>query len=344
MRTTLAVKYRPKTFDEVVGQTITTTILKKVLAEGKLKNCILLTGSSGVGKTTTGRIIANEVNHGIGDPIEIDAASNNSVDNIRAIIEDASRRAVVGEYKVYLLDECHMLTTAAWNAFLKTLEEPPKYTIFIFCTTDPQKIPETILNRLQRFNLSKLSQEDIKNRLLYVCQQEGFTNYTETCEYVSKVSQGGMRDALSYLDQIADYSTDINLEVAKKILGGLSYETMFKLTWAITQKNEKELFSIIEDLDATGQDLRAFINLYLEFVIDLAKFILFNDIKFTSIPSYLATEDNPAVQFTVKIDNALQVFNSLADKVLEIKAAIKNDVAYKSTIEIMLLQAMREIK
>lgn len=237
-----------------------------------------------------------------------------------------------------------MITSAGWNAFLKTIEEPPKYTIFIFCTTEPTKIPETILNRVQRYNLTKISAKGIYNRLMFISQQEGYTNYEQTCDFIAKASQGGMRDAISYLEQIADYSTDLNLDVAKKILGGLSYENMFKLTWALHECKESDILQLFEQLYSTGQDIKTFVNLYLDFILDLIKYILFHSIEITAIPAYLATEENPVVQYTTNIPEALQYFNKLADRVLQIKAAIKSDANSKATVEIMLINFLESIK
>ena len=152
MNTSLAVQFRPKTFDEVVGQETIIKILKKQVETQQFKNCYLFSGASGCGKTSVARIFAKTINNGVGEPIEIDAASNNGVDNIRNIIEEANKRSLDSDYKVYIMDEAHSLTSQSWQSLLKTIEEPPKYTIFIFCTTNPEKIPETILNRLQKFN------------------------------------------------------------------------------------------------------------------------------------------------------------------------------------------------
>lgn len=332
----LATKYRPQSFEEVCGQNITVTILKKVILEKAFKNVYLFAGNSGCGKTTCARIFAKAINNGIGDPIEIDAASNSGVDNVRSIIESANQRSLVGEYKIYIIDECHSLTSQAWQAFLKGIEETPKYTIFIFCTTEPQKIPATILNRVQRYNFAPISQAEIKNRLLYICQQEGFINYEDSCEFISKMSNNSMREAITYLEQIADYSKDLNIEVTKKVFGSISYETMFKLTWAIQKNESSNIISIIENLFNEGQDLKNFINLYLSFVLDLAKFSIFRDINLTNIPSYLASENNAVVQFTVSNSN-IEYFTNLASKILEIKSNIRYDLNYKSTIIVMLL-------
>ena len=339
----LAVKYRPQTFNDVVGQNITVEILKRQIQNKNIKNAILFAGTSGCGKTTCARLFAKAINNGIGDPIEIDGASNNGVDNVRAIIESANERSLTGEYKVFIIDECHSLTTQAWQAFLKGIEETPKYTIFIFCTTEPQKVPETILNRVQRFNFAPIDQNEIKTRLLNICKNEGFANYEQVCDLISKMSNGGMRNAINYLEQVADYSHNLSLEVTKHILSGISFETMFKLTWAIKDNKEEDIFSIVDSLYNNGQDLKYFIDCYLNFVLDLTKYILFKNIEITSIPRYLATEENAVVQFTVNFENSLAIFMFIADKLVEIKSQIKFDQNYKSTILVLLLTIAREI-
>lgn len=168
----LAIKYRPKKWEDVVEQSSTTVILQNQLSTGNIQNAYLFCGGAGTGKTTCARIFANEINHGAGIPIELDAASNNSVDDIRGIIAQSKTASLDSEYKVFILDEVHALSNSAWQAMLKVLEEPPKKSIFIMCTTDPQKIPKTILSRVQRFNFQRISQKGIVNRLKYILDEE----------------------------------------------------------------------------------------------------------------------------------------------------------------------------
>ena len=348
MGKSLTLKYRPKTFEEIIGQNITTTILKKVVDTRTFKNCILLAGHSGCGKTTLARAFANAVNQGIGEPIEIDAASNNGVDNVRAIVESAKQRSLIGEYKIYIIDECHSITTQGWQAFLKGIEEPAPYTIFIFCTTEPNKIPATILNRVQRYNINPISKEDIYKRLVYICQQENFTNYESGCDLISKIAQGGMRDAITMLEQCADYSTDINVDNVKKVLGDFSYETMLRLTNIILDKKQAEMLQLLENLVNQGQDLKQFINSYLDFILDLTKYLLFKDINTTNIPAYLETvaDNNINVKYTTGMgtgneNESLKYFNMMAEKLLNIKLNIKQDPSFKTTIEVGLIQLCR---
>ena len=171
---TLAVKYRPRTFDDVVEQEAIKVILSEQIKTNSFKHAYLFCGPAGCGKTTAARIFANDLNKGLGNPIEVDAASNSGVDNVREIIENAKRKSLDSDYKVYIIDECHALSNGAWQAFLKLLEEPPKGTIFIMCTTDPQKIPATILSRVQRYDFSKIPTDSIAARLVHILENEGY--------------------------------------------------------------------------------------------------------------------------------------------------------------------------
>lgn len=176
MSVALAIKYRPAKFDEVVEQSATKVILKQQLESGEVKNAYLFCGSAGCGKTTCARIFANEINKGKGSPIELDAASNNSVDDVREIIQQAKTTSLDSEYKVFIMDEVHALSGQAWQAMLKVLEEPPIKSIFIMCTTNPEKIPKTILSRVQRFDFQRLSNKGIYDRLVDIINKENGTN------------------------------------------------------------------------------------------------------------------------------------------------------------------------
>ncbi len=170
----LAVKYRPQTFEDVTEQTEVKIILQQQLETETIKNAYLFVGGAGTGKTTCARIFANEINKGQGNPIELDAASNNSVDDMRELIQQAKSKSLDSEYKIFIVDECHMITTAGWNALLKLIEEPPAKSIFIFCTTNPERIPKTILSRVQRYDFRRISQQGITDRLKYIMDSEGY--------------------------------------------------------------------------------------------------------------------------------------------------------------------------
>lgn len=343
----LSVKYRPKTFSEIVEQSSTKTILQRQLATNTFVNTYLFAGPSGDGKTTTARVFANEINHGQGSPIEIDAASNNGVDNIRLLIDESKTRSIDSEYKVIIVDEAHMITTAGWNAFLKCLEETPKYTIFIFCTTDPQKIPNTILNRTMRFNLSKISTNAIRDRLMYICEKEGYTNYQEACEYIAKISDGGMRNGISYLEKSAGYSSDLSIDNVIKALGNFSYELFLDLINAIVDDNEKCVLKIVDDIYNSGNDLKQFVEQFLDFVLDLNKYCLFKDISVTNIPASLEKpkndRDTKCVRFAVSFDNSAKFFNNAVKELLDLKTMLRYDTSMRTTVSVKLLNLCRGV-
>lgn len=169
---TLAVKYRPTTFEDIVEQDAIKLILQQQLKTGETKNTYLFCGPAGDGKTTTARIFAKEINKGQGNPIEMDAASNSGVDDVRNISQQAQTKSFDSEYKVFIIDECHSISNTGWQAFLKLIEEPPAKSIFIFCTTNPERIPKTILSRVQRYDFRRISERGIVDRLKYILDKE----------------------------------------------------------------------------------------------------------------------------------------------------------------------------
>lgn len=339
----LATLYRPSKFEDVLSQKNTIEILKRQLATNSFKHTYLFCGPSGDGKTTIARIFAKELNKGFGEPIEIDGASNNGVDNVRAIIDESKSRAMDAEYKVIIVDECHMLTIQAWNAFLKCLEEPSEYTIFIFCTTDPQKIPQTVQNRCQRFNLSKVETSLIKGRLEYVCLKEGFTNYLEACDFISKLCNGCVRDALSLLEKASDYSKDLSIENVLQALGNFSYKTFLELENAIYDGDQKTIIKIVEGIYNNGNDMKLFIEQFLDFTLDINKYCLFKDISMTKIPSSLEKNDGTPLnlEYVVGIENPISYYNSLINRLLELKTSLRYDSTPKTTIEVQLINFAR---
>lgn len=339
MSQSLAVKYRPVTFEQVLGQSVTTKILKRAVETRNFKHCYLFSGNSGCGKTTISRCLAREINKGAGVPIEIDAASHGGVEDVRAIMEAGKQRAVDAEYKVFIIDECHAITQHGWNAFLLGLEEPSPYTIYIFCTTEPNKIPEAVLNRMQRYTITKISQIEIKQRLMEICNNEGFTNYEQACDLISKTTHGCMRDAIMKLEQCADFDTNLALENVQQVLSSTSFDALIYLTWALYAKDESQqhqagILWTIENLYSSGADLKNFIELYLEFLLDLTKYTVYRDLKLTSIPAYL---EQTIINLTSSINNP-HWYLDLIDQLLKIKLEIRYDAFYKSTIEAFLLE------
>ena len=293
----LAIKYRPKVWADVTEQNSTKIILQQQIESGEVKNAYLFCGPAGCGKTTCARIFANEVNHLEGNPIELDAASNNGVDDVRNIIQQAKTKSLDSEYKIFIIDECHALSNSAWQAMLKIIEEPPAKSIFIFCTTDPQKIPKTILSRVQRYDFQRISLDGIAKRLDWICANEEIENPDRSIanwpalEYIAKIADGGMRDAITLMDKCLAYSKDLTLENVVKALGTTDYDTMFKLTGQLIFYNAKEAVKIIEDIYNNGKDLKTFVRQYVQFLLDLSKWGIGCDWKYLQIPRLKQYED-----------------------------------------------------
>ena len=350
MAQSLAIKYRPQTFDDVSEQTAVKQILHQQLVTNTTKNCYLFTGGAGTGKTTCARIFANEINKHKGNPIEIDAASNNGVENVREIIDNAKFKALDAPYKVYIIDECHMLSTGAWNAMLKLLEEPPAQTIFIMCTTDPQKIPATILSRVQRYDFQRITHKSVVERLKYILMREdeetmehgGPDGYysenaeDEALEYIAKLADGGMRDAVTLLDKCLSYTSELTIKNVVEALGTVDYTTMIKLTDAILQMAPEEAVVIIEEAHRSGVDLKQFIKQYSYFLLDVYKYNLLGSFDYLQIPSSLAHDLN-----TWSEEDYLLI-RDLLDMVIKLSADIKWETSPKPLIEATFILACQE--
>ena len=329
----LATKYRPRTFKEVVCQDNIKKVLTNQLDTGEVKQAYLLCGSAGTGKTTSARMFANEVNGGKGKPIEVDGASNNGVDNIRQIIDDCRMKSLDSKYKVYIIDEVHMLSIGAFNALLKVLEEPPKGVIFILCTTDPHKIPATILSRVQRFQFKRIPQNEVVKRLQYVLQQEGKITYDmEALQYIAKLADGGMRDALMKLDTVLGYTTEITMEAVLDCLGITNYDYLFKIVSSIIKQDATTPMQLIDDLYKQGKDLKLFVKDLSKFILDLCKLELTQDINTTMIPPELKTK---CTQLLCKCD--LDLLVDIMDAVNKLMDKIKYEQNPKSLIESELI-------
>lgn len=290
MSVSLAVKYRPHSFSDLTEQKEVVTILTNQIQTNTIKHGYLFCGGAGTGKTTSARIFANMINHGEGVPIELDAASNNSVDDIRRLTEDAQTQSLDSEYKVYIIDECHSLSSQAWQAFLKTLEEPPAKSIFILCTTNPEKIPGTILSRVQRYNFQRISLQGVVDRLFYILEQEEQVNSeidweANAVDYIARVADGGMRDAITLMDKCLSYSPKLNMDNVLNSLGLADYDTMFVLNECLMDKNSEETIKLINEVFSSGIDLKLFIKMYFEFILDCKVYHLTKNLSNTKIPS-----------------------------------------------------------
>ena len=295
MSKALAIKYRPQNFSQLTEQSAVVTILTNQIETNTIKHGYLFCGGAGTGKTTSARIFANMINKGAGAPIELDAASNNSVEDIRRLTEDAQTQSIDSEYKVFVIDECHSLSNQAWQAMLKTLEEPPSKSIFIFCTTNPERIPQTILSRVQRYNFQRISLLGVMTRLqnILIWEKEEGQNITfdiEAIQYIAKIADGGMRDAITLMDKCLSFSSDLTVENVIKALGVTDYNTMFDLNNAFFENDKTKLIKIVSDVYSSGMDLKLFIKTYFEFLLDLNVYCLTKDLSMTKIPEIWVDE------------------------------------------------------
>ena len=274
----LARKYRPQSFDDVIGQEEVVNQLQGALKSGRLGHAFLFCGPRGTGKTTCARILARELNKiktassetfeldSNMDVIEIDGASNRGIDEIRTLRENVQFVPMSGAYKIYIVDEVHMLTTEAFNALLKTLEEPPEHVKFIFATTDPNKLPLTVTSRCQRFAFKRISLEAIVKQLKNICSQEGLKADDDALYAVAKASQGSMRDALSILDQLSSTSSGIvSVKDVNNMFGFVETELLFTLTTALIEKNSVRALTTLENIVNFGKDIKQLTQDLVEF-------------------------------------------------------------------------------
>jgi DNA polymerase-3 subunit gamma/tau len=286
----LARKWRPQGFNDLTGQESVARILRNALTGNKVAHAYIFSGPRGVGKTTTARILAKALNCEKGptpdpcgkcpsclgvadgssiDVTEIDGASNTGVDNIRDLREKVRYAPSAGRYKVYIIDEAHMLSTSAFNALLKTLEEPPPHVIFVLATTEPKKIPPTVLSRCQHLPFSRISALEIKERLKSIAGREGIKIAPSPLDMIARAADGSMRDALTLLDQIASFSDDITASDVRDLLGVTEVETLAKLSAAVIEGNSKEIITLIAALTYAGTDLKIFTRDLLQFTRNL---------------------------------------------------------------------------
>jgi len=344
-------KYRPDTFDGIVGQEPIVKTLKNEMLTGKVSHAYLFCGTRGTGKTSTAKIFAKAINcltPQNGEPcgkcdmctamqegrsvnvIEIDAASNNGVENIRDIREEVKYPPTEGRYKVYIIDEVHMLSQGAFNALLKTLEEPPEHVIFILATTDPQKVPVTILSRCQRFDFKRIPSGQIAAALRKYMTIEGADIDNDALMEVARIADGSMRDSLSILDQcLAFYSGEsITAEKVLRVSGAADKTVFFEMTDAITAKNADKCMEIVDDIFSDGREIRQFVSDFMEHLRNLLVTL---------------TAENPEELIDLSQDgiNKLkaQAKNISSDEVIyliKVFSALLSDMRYASNQRIML--------
>ena len=292
-------KYRPVDFDSVYGQEEVVTVIKNAINNNMVSHAYLFCGPRGTGKTTIAKIIARMVNCenlidgkpcgkcyncinflNSNDIVEIDAASNNGVDEIRELRDKINLVPSNAKYKVYIIDEVHMLTTQAFNALLKTLEEPPAHVIFILATTEPHKIPLTIASRCQKFRFTKINSKKIVDRLSEIAKLENITVSEDVLYEIARISDGGMRDAINFLDQLVAYDNKvITLDDIYKVNGSVSYNDIYLLLKSIVENNKVEIIRFFDMFDSSGKDINKFAS---ELILFLKDVILYNNTKLLS--------------------------------------------------------------
>lgn len=303
-------KWRPDNFSEVVGQNHITQILNNQILNDQIGHAYLFCGTRGTGKTSIAKIFAKAVNcissdnvkpcneceickgiqnETILDVIEMDAASNNGVDDIRELKENVQYPPTKGKYKVYIIDEVHMLSTGAFNALLKTLEEPPSYVIFILATTEPHKLPATILSRCQRFDFKRIKEQDIVNRMRFICDEMNIKIDDKALYLIARNSDGAVRDALSILDQCVSYGLEyISYNDVVEIIGATSDEYMFKLVDYLVQKDTSKVIALIEEMVVEGRDIQQFVR---ELIVHFRNLLMTKVVKDSEIIIQLSEEN-----------------------------------------------------
>lgn len=340
---TLAIKYRPKVFEDVCEQHEIVAILENQIKTDTQKHAYLFVGPAGCGKTTCARIFSDEVNKGGGTTIELDAASNNGVDDIRNIIEAANKKPITGRFKTFIIDECHSLSNSAWQALLKVLEEPPATAIFLLCTTDPSKIPDTIISRVQRFDFGKMSRDTIVARLEFILNEENkerkpaeqYAAAPEAVEHIAKLAEGGMRAAISMLDQCLSSENVLTLEKVLEVLGATSYDCYFQLMEAIFNGDHRNAVALTEQQYANGIDLKKFMKGFQSFLLDVCKFKLFDSFDDIMIPN---TDQNAALMESEHTDDVIDLLhwcatlNNLIKWEADIRPVVVTEVLLKAVV------------
>ncbi|MGW9994112.1 DNA polymerase III subunit gamma/tau [Staphylococcus capitis] len=342
--------YRPQSFDDVVGQTHVTKTLRNAISKGKQSHAYIFSGPRGTGKTSIAKVFAKAINclnsddgepcnecaicKGItqgtnSDVIEIDAASNNGVDEIRNIRDKVKYAPSESKYKVYIIDEVHMLTTGAFNALLKTLEEPPSHAIFILATTEPHKIPPTIISRAQRFDFKAISMDQIVDRLKFVAESQSLEYYNAALEFIAKTSEGGMRDALSIMDQAIAFGDErLTLQDALNVTGSVDEAALNDLFKDVVEGNVKEAFGRYHHFISEGKEVNRLINDMIYFVRDTIMIKTSNEsIEYDALVSF-------------ELDTLYRMIDIINDTLVSIRFSVNQNVHF----EVLLVKLAEMIK
>ena len=355
----LPLKYRPMTFEDVVGQEHVTRTLRNAISSGRIANAYLFVGSRGIGKTTLSRIFAKAINcptpNGVEpcgkcescrqiaegrsiDVTELDGASHNKVEDVRPIIEGVQFKPAASKYKIFIIDECHMLTPAAWNALLKTLEEPPPYVRFIFATTEGDKLLATIISRCQRFDLRRIQTHQIASRLRFICGKEGVDASEDALLAIARGAEGGMRDALSSLDQLIAFKGDkITEEDALGVFGLVSRKSLEDLATAILKGDAAAILRAVESFDSAGKDMR---RLAGELMQHFRNLVVCQALGGDAAGLEATPDQIKTLQEQAKLCPSSRLFR-IADQLAEMQDKLRHVLSVRTLIEMSLLRASR---